>query len=47
MVVYADDVNMLGENINTTKRNVEALLDASKDMEKTKCIVTPRHRNAE
>jgi hypothetical protein len=30
-VVYADDVNLLGVNINITNKNAEALLDASKE----------------
>jgi hypothetical protein len=52
LLVYADDITLLGENINIVNKNAESLLDASKktglevNSEKTKYMFMFRHQTA-
>jgi hypothetical protein len=52
LLVYADDVNLLGDNIDAIKKNMETLIDASKEVgleintEKTKYKLLSHHQNA-
>jgi hypothetical protein len=51
-MVYADDVNLLGDNINTIKKHTDAFFAARKEVglevnaEKTKYMLLSRHQNA-
>jgi hypothetical protein len=51
-LVYADDVNLLGDSIHTIKENKETLSEASKDIgleinaEKTKYMIMSHHQNS-
>jgi hypothetical protein len=52
LLVYADDVNLLGDNIDTIQKDTQTLIDASKEVrlevnaEKTKYMLLSRHQNA-
>jgi hypothetical protein len=51
LLAYADDVNLLGDNIDTTEKNAETLIDASKEVgleinvEKTRYMLLSRQKN--
>jgi hypothetical protein len=52
LLAYADDVNLLGDNIDTVNKNTQTLIDGSKevglevDVEKTKYMLVSRNQNA-
>jgi hypothetical protein len=52
LLPYAEDVNLLGDNIDTINKNIQTLIDASKDVglevnvEKTKYVLVSRDQNA-
>jgi hypothetical protein len=51
-LAYADDMNLLGHNIDTAKKSTESLIDASKEvglevnLEKTKYMSLSGHQSA-
>jgi hypothetical protein len=52
ILIYADNVNLLGDSINTIKENTETLLEVSRDIgieinsEKTKYMIMSHHPNS-
>jgi hypothetical protein len=52
LLIYADNINLLGDNIDTITKNTQTLTDASKEVglevhtEKTKYMLLSRHQNA-
>jgi hypothetical protein len=52
LLVSADDVNLLGDNIDTTKKNTPTLIHTSKEVglevntDKTKYMFLSHHQNA-
>jgi hypothetical protein len=52
LLAYADDMNLLGDNIDTLNKNTETLIDATKEaglevnVEKTKSMLVSYYYNA-
>jgi hypothetical protein len=52
LLVYADNVNLMGDNIKVIKKSTEILINASKEdglevnAEKTKYMLLSHHQNA-
>jgi biotin operon repressor len=50
LLVYADDVNLLGDKVDTTKKNTETLIDTNKEVglevnrEKSKYMLLSHHK---
>jgi hypothetical protein len=51
LLVYVDDINLLGDNTDARKENTETLIDASREVgleenvDSTKCMYLSRHQN--
>jgi hypothetical protein len=52
LLAYADDMDLQEDNIETVKKNIETLIDASREVElelsteKTKYMLLSHHQNA-
>jgi hypothetical protein len=53
LLVYADCINLLGDNIDTINKNIETLIDASKEVsldvnaDRTKYVLLSRRQNVQ
>jgi hypothetical protein len=43
LLVYTDDMNLLGDNIDAIKKNIETLTDASKEAGQEIILEKPKH----